>query len=90
MHRLAQVVAEDIEPERVPFAHQHRGGVQGHPGRESEPPQVEAHADNQGERAVEDGEGPGRSTHQHRLGQGDVQRNLESFDLYFGIHVAPP
>src|ERR1700721_4150492 len=60
--------------------------MQRRPGRESQPPQVEAHADDQGERPGEGRKRPGRPAHEDRLGERHVQRHLVAFDFFRSNH----
>jgi len=80
------VTAEDVEPMRIAFAHQHCRRVQRHSGGESKPPQVQTHADDQGERPVENRKGPRRSAHENRLSEGNMKWDFVAFDFFRSSH----
>ena len=86
MRRLADMTAEDVKPVRIALTHQHRSRVQRRAGRKSQPPQVQAHSNDQGECAVEDRERPRRSAHKDRLGQCHMERNFKAFDFFWARH----
>jgi hypothetical protein len=86
----AEVSADDLDKVGVAFARPDGSHVAYEPKKEACYPEAEADAKRSSERAVDDGDGAWRTTHQDRLRQSAMDRRLKAWDLSVHQITTPP
>src|SRR5262249_42352209 len=86
----AEVPTNDLDEVWIALCSPHRRHVADEPKEKARHPEAKADAEGCGERAIDDGDGPGRAAHQDRLGQRRVNRRNEPGNLLVHQITTPP